>query len=220
MLAGVLAFGDLATGLFNPAIPLGLYLSKFLFFGSAWYGPASNELTFIFSSPHAPWAYAELLGTVALVTIPFIGAVLAAIVNSYNTNPDKPAALITEGIGTFLIILCQLKAPGSAGLVYISMVYFGAHVSFSHYNPAITLAHYLAGRCSLEVLWKYASAQTCGALLAGVLATTEGAELPTTHAIGTIPLVIGSAEVWTANEPSFYQHWLAYDRRVVHEALE
>ena len=28
VLAGVLAFGDLATGLFNPALPVGLYLSK------------------------------------------------------------------------------------------------------------------------------------------------------------------------------------------------
>lgn len=155
VLAGVLAFGDLSTGLFNPALPMALYIAKVCF--------------------GAPFLYGDLACVGALIAVPFVGALLAVIANSFNNNPDRPAALITEAIGTFIIVLCLLKAPGSVGLIYVAVVYFGAHISFAHFNPAVTLAHYLSGHCSSAVLGAYAAAQTCGALLAGFAVPREAA---------------------------------------------
>ena len=159
LLAGVLAYGDLSTGLFNPALPIGLYVGKVAL--------------------GAPLLFGEIVCVGALVLVPFVAAPLAVVANSFNNNPDKPAALITEGIGSFVIVLCLLKAPGSVGLMYCAIVYFGAHVSLAHFNPAITLAHYFLGRCSFGVLRLYAAAQTVGALIAGCLALEEGDTLPT-----------------------------------------
>ena len=52
VLAGVLAFGDLATGLFNPALPLGLYLAKVR---SDLPSPAASS-----ASPSAPSSHVAL----------------------------------------------------------------------------------------------------------------------------------------------------------------
>jgi aquaporin Z len=173
VLGGVLAFGDLATGLFNPSLPLGLYIGKLI---------VGN-----------PFHWLDLLGVLLLALLPFVGGLLAVLANSFNANPDKPAVLVTEFVGSFFLVLCLLKAPGSTGLVYVGLVYFGAHVSHAHYNPAVTLSHYLAGKCSLEVLWRYALVQTGGAMLAGAMALSEGDALPLADPEAT-PLVIASVE--------------------------
>ena len=148
VLAGVLAFGDMATGLFNPCLPLGMYISKLFFTGLEGVTPITKIP--ILTGP-------DLLSVGLVIALPLLGAVLAVVVTSFNANPDRPAKLFTEGIGTFLIVLCLLKAPGSTGLVYVAIVYFGAHVSQAHFNPAITLAHYLMGNASWEIFYKCAT---------------------------------------------------------------
>jgi aquaporin Z len=48
------------------------------------------------------------------------------------------------------------------------MVYAGGHVSGGHYNPAVTLAVWLRGKCATSVVPGYMVMQVVGALLAAV----------------------------------------------------
>jgi aquaporin Z len=61
-------------------------------------------------------------------------------------------------------------APIAIGAVLMVMVYAGGHVSGAHYNPAVTLAVCLRGRCSVNDLVFYMVAQVlAGAGAAGVV---------------------------------------------------
>jgi len=86
--------------------------------------------------------------------------------------------LLVEFIGAFFLVLtvgmtvinpdpglgaCGPLAIGSAMMI---MVYAGAHVSGGHYNPAITVAIWLRGRCPTADVAPYIGAQ----LAAGVVA--------------------------------------------------
>jgi aquaporin Z len=48
------------------------------------------------------------------------------------------------------------------------MVYAGGHVSGAHYNPAVTLAVWLRGRCAASDVPGYMAAQVGGALVAAL----------------------------------------------------
>ncbi|NNE90014.1 MAG: porin [Verrucomicrobiales bacterium] len=63
--------------------------------------------------------------------------------------------LITELIGTFFLVLViglvrGEFAPIAIGAVLMVMVFAGGHISGAHYNPAITMALAMRGKCS----WK------------------------------------------------------------------
>ncbi len=83
---------------------------------------------------------------------------------------------IAEFIGTFFLVLtigCTgipanpgVIAPLAIGAVLMVMVYAGAHVSGSHYNPAVTLAVTLRGRISAAVAVGYIVAQLLAAAAA------------------------------------------------------
>jgi aquaporin Z len=87
---------------------------------------------------------------------------------------------LTELTGTFFLVLtigCTV-IPGSAGVIpplaigaaLMVMVYAGGHVSGAHYNPAVTLAVFLRGRCAAADVVPYWVAQVVGALLASFAA--------------------------------------------------
>jgi len=84
---------------------------------------------------------------------------------------------LVEFIGTFLFVLTVgmvVIEPGGAGALapiaigsaLMVMVYAGGHVSGGHYNPAVTLAVWLRGRCPSKDVPMYWLAQILGALLA------------------------------------------------------
>jgi aquaporin Z len=99
---------------------------------------------------------------------------------------------LTEFIGTFFLVLtigCTVL-PGAAGVIpplaigaaLMVMVYAGGHVSGAHYNPAVTLAVFLRGRCAAADVVPYWVAQVAGALVASFAAIylvgrTSGAPL-------------------------------------------
>ena len=88
---------------------------------------------------------------------------------------------LTEFIGTFFLVLTigctvgsvEALAPLAIGSVLMVMVFAGGHVSGGHYNPAVTLAVTMRGRCSLSDAIPYVVAQIIGgvggALAAGYL---------------------------------------------------
>ena len=85
-----------------------------------------------------------------------------------------------EFIGTFFFVLtvgltviepgAGLAAPLAIGSVLMVMVYAGGHISGGHYNPAVTLAVWMRGRCSSSDAPFYMIAQWVAAAAAGLLA--------------------------------------------------
>ena len=82
---------------------------------------------------------------------------------------------LTEFIGAFFLVLtigCTVLGgvagvipPLAIGAALMVMVFAGAHVSGAHYNPAVTVALYLRGRCPAGEVLPYWAAQFAGASL-------------------------------------------------------
>ncbi len=87
---------------------------------------------------------------------------------------------LSEFIGTFFLVLTigLTVIPGNAGViaplaigsVLMVMVYAGGHISGAHYNPAVTLAVLMRGRCAISEVPIYLGAQFAGAAAAAFTA--------------------------------------------------
>jgi aquaporin Z len=87
---------------------------------------------------------------------------------------------IAEFIGTFFLVLtigCTVMAGGTGvipplaiGAALMVMVYAGGHVSGGHFNPAVTLAVFLRGRCAAKDVLPYMGSQVLGSLTAAAVA--------------------------------------------------
>jgi aquaporin Z len=109
---------------------------------------------------------------------------------------------ITEFIGTFFFVLtvgtCVVNpaagviAPLAIGSVLMILVYAGGHISGGHYNPAVTVAVTLRGRCSAGDAIAYIIAQIIGAsLAAGIVIYLKGsapAAAPSAYTLGQMAL--------------------------------
>lgn len=86
---------------------------------------------------------------------------------------------ITEFIGTFFLVLvigltniepgAGMLAPLAIGLTLMVMVYAGGHISGAHYNPAITFAVWMRGKCATKDVLPYIIAQVIAAVIAGLV---------------------------------------------------
>ena len=97
---------------------------------------------------------------------------------------------VTEFIGTFFLVLtigCTVigagagaMAPLAIGSALMVMIFAGGHISGGHYNPAVTLAVFLRGRCPASDVGPYMAAQVAGAVLAAlaVKCLNAGAPVP------------------------------------------
>jgi aquaporin Z len=87
---------------------------------------------------------------------------------------------LVECIGTFFLVFtigmsvidpgAGALAPLAIGSALMIMVYAGGHVSGGHYNPAVTLAVWLRGRCPTADVLAYWVSQIIGAIAAASLA--------------------------------------------------
>jgi aquaporin Z len=86
---------------------------------------------------------------------------------------------LVELIGTFFLVLTvgmTVIGPGDAGAmaplaigsVLMVMIFAGGHISGAHYNPAVTLAVWIRGRCPTSDLAGYFGGQIGGAILAAL----------------------------------------------------
>lgn len=86
---------------------------------------------------------------------------------------------LTEFIGTFFLVFTigmTVIEPGAGNLAPIAigaalmiMVYAGGHVSGAHYNPAVTLAVWIRGRCPASDVVPYIGGQIAGSLIASIV---------------------------------------------------
>jgi aquaporin Z len=87
---------------------------------------------------------------------------------------------LVEFIGSFFIVSTvgmTIIRPGDAGnlaplaigSVLMVMVYAGRHVSGAHYNPAVTLAMFVRGKCPMADVMPYMVMQILGAVAASYL---------------------------------------------------
>ena len=105
---------------------------------------------------------------------------------------------IVELIGTFFLVLtigCAVIKPGDAGAmaplaigsVLMVMIFAGGHISGAHYNPAVTLAVWLRGKCPTMDVPGYMIAQVLGAVgAAGLVLLFKGNQPP---AAATTPIL-------------------------------
>src|SRR5436190_5548782 len=90
--------------------------------------------------------------------------------------------LVVEAIGTFFLVLtvgqtvgnpanqsAAALAPLAIGSVLMVMVYAGGHISGGHYNPAVTLAVWLRGKCATADVPGYIASQVVAAVAAAVI---------------------------------------------------
>jgi len=86
---------------------------------------------------------------------------------------------LTEFIGTFFLVFTigatviaggtGVIPPLAIGAALMVMIYAGGHVSGGHYNPAVTLAVFLRGRCPFADVIPYMLSQVAGAITAALL---------------------------------------------------
>jgi aquaporin Z len=108
---------------------------------------------------------------------------------------------LVEFIGMFLFVLTVgmvvidpgigSLAPLAIGSVLMILVYAGGHVSGGHYNPAVTLAVWLRGRCATADVLPYWISQILGALAASqVVLYLKGNPAVTPQEINLVPALI------------------------------
>jgi aquaporin Z len=86
---------------------------------------------------------------------------------------------LVEFIGTFFLVFTignVVLPPGAGGFAPLAigaalmvMIFAGGHVSGAHYNPAVTLAVWIRGRCPTSDVAPYWLAQILGAIVAAWL---------------------------------------------------
>jgi len=109
---------------------------------------------------------------------------------------------LVEFIGTFFLVLTVGMtliephavgdlAPLAIGLALMIMVYAGGHVSGGHYNPAVTLAVWLRGRCSRADVPGYIGSQVAAGIVAAfVVLGLKGDPDVSANAIDVFPALI------------------------------
>jgi aquaporin Z len=87
--------------------------------------------------------------------------------------------ILVEFIGTFFLVLvvgltvidpgAGSLAPLAIGSALMVMVYAGGHISGGHYNPAVTLAVWMRGKCDTKDVPLYMAAQVAAGLIAAMI---------------------------------------------------
>ncbi|MGH7802143.1 MAG: MIP/aquaporin family protein [Thermodesulfobacteriota bacterium] len=86
---------------------------------------------------------------------------------------------VVEFIGAFFLVLtigftviepgAGAMAPLAIGSALMVMVYAGGHISGGHYNPAVTLAVWMRGRCASSDVPGYMIAQVVAGVIAALI---------------------------------------------------
>jgi len=104
---------------------------------------------------------------------------------------------VAEFIGTFFLVLtigCTVipGAPGviaplAIGAALMVMIYAGGHVSGAHFNPAVTLAVFIRGKCDTKDVIPYWGAQILAGVAASMVAVFLAGKSGTPMEIKNVP---------------------------------
>lgn len=106
---------------------------------------------------------------------------------------------LVEFIGTFFLVFTvgmavrggAHLAPLAIGASLMVMIFAGGHVSGGHFNPAVTLAVFLRGKCPKSDVLPYWIAQFAAGLVAALLVTYLFNGKPSAPALhGSVPSII------------------------------
>ena len=114
---------------------------------------------------------------------------------------------IAEFIGTFFLVLtvgCTV-IPGAAGVIaplaigaaLMVMVYAGGHISGGHFNPAVTLAVFIRGRCEAKDVIPYWVAQLLAGAAAALVAVFLVGKCGTPMEIKNVPVAFVAEFLFT-----------------------
>ena len=114
---------------------------------------------------------------------------------------------IAEFIGTFFLVLtigCTV-IPGAAGVIpplaigaaLMVMIFAGGHVSGAHFNPAVTLAVFIRGRCDAKDVIPYWVAQVAAGIAAALTATFLVGKSGTPMEITNVPAALVAEFLYT-----------------------
>jgi aquaporin Z len=114
---------------------------------------------------------------------------------------------IAEFIGTFFLVLtvgCTV-IPGAAGVIpplaiggaLMVMIFAGGHVSGGHFNPAVTLAVFVRGRCPSKDVIPYWIAQLLAGLAAALVAVFLCGKSGTSMDIQNVPAALVAEFLFT-----------------------
>ncbi|MGB2692449.1 MAG: aquaporin [Thermodesulfobacteriota bacterium] len=106
-----------------------------------------------------------------------------------------------ELIGTFFLVLtiglvviepgAGAFAPLAIGSVLMVMIYAGGHISGAHYNPAVTLAVWMRGRCAGTDVPGYMISQFAGGIIAAFAVFLIKGNVPVeVGVIATVPSLL------------------------------
>jgi aquaporin Z len=112
-----------------------------------------------------------------------------------------------EFIGTFFLLLtigCTVipGVPGvipplAIGAMLMVMIYAGGHISGAHFNPAVTLAAWIRGRCAAKDVLPYWGAQVIAGIVAALVAVFLVGKNGTPIEIKSIPAVFVAEFLFT-----------------------
>jgi aquaporin Z len=114
---------------------------------------------------------------------------------------------IAEFIGTFFLVFtvgctvipnaAGVIAPLAIGAALMVMVYAGGHISGGHFNPAVTLAVFVRGRCEAKDVIPYWVAQLLGAVAAALAAIFVIGKSGTPMEIKNVPVAFVAEFLFT-----------------------
>ena len=78
---------------------------------------------------------------------------------------------LMEFIGAmFLVLVIGLSGNALAiGLILMTMVYIGGHISGAHYNPAVSLSVWMRGKLKTDKLFGYMASQVLGTFIGALI---------------------------------------------------
>ena len=114
---------------------------------------------------------------------------------------------IAELIGTFFLVYTightviggNPLAPIGIGLVLAAMIYACGHLSGGHFNPAVTLAVWMRGKCETKDVVPYILFQVVGAVLAAVAVSWMRGKAAFNPAVATAAValnMIKGSQLW------------------------
>ncbi len=118
---------------------------------------------------------------------------------SHPTPQPSMNKYIAEFIGTFFLVLtvgCTVL-PGAAGVIpplaigasLMVMIFAGGHLSGAHFNPAVTLAVFIRGKCDAKDVIPYWIAQVAAGIVAAFVAMFLTGKSGTAAMLPNVPAI-------------------------------